>query len=206
MRREIIGWHPSTTDRPRPSHHDGSDVFGIVSVQVELECHHLVIVRLQLTLHHAVHFIRELQRQTGSVTASFRLLSKPASKAEHKRNSTFLCVSAHMKMSLAPLHMVCTPHVCYMHWSHCCFSWVYLSCLQINRLIWRESSVLIRNWCHLKKNSLHHIANQTFMMKQTTSKSYCTPVMRSLDRTLLLNIFPAVFLAAVFSLFSDRPS
>lgn len=87
----------STTGWPRPPHHDGSDVFGIVSVQVELECHHLVVVRLQLTLHHAVHFIRELQRQTGSVTAGFCLLPRPASKAEHKRNNTLLCVSTHMK-------------------------------------------------------------------------------------------------------------
>lgn len=52
--------------RWRPSHHDSGDVFGIVSVQVELERHHLVVVRLQLTLHHPVHFIRELQRRRGS--------------------------------------------------------------------------------------------------------------------------------------------
>lgn len=148
-------------DWPRPSHHDGSDVFGIVSVQVELECHHLVVVRLQLTLHHAVHFIRELQRQTRSVTARF-------------------CERTHENVSGSTVKlMVSTPHVCYMHWSHPCFINVSLS-----------SNLSSNKRAHLKRASL----------------SYCTPVMRSLDRALLLNIFPAVFLAAVFSLFSDRPS
>lgn len=40
-------------------HHDSRDVFWVISIQIELEGHHLVIVRLQLTLHHPVHFIRE---------------------------------------------------------------------------------------------------------------------------------------------------
>lgn len=44
------------------TYHDSSDVLGVVSIQVELEGHHLVIVCLQLTLHHPVHFVRELQR------------------------------------------------------------------------------------------------------------------------------------------------
>lgn len=51
-----------------------------------------------------------------------------------------------------------------------------------------------------------HIANQTLLANQSKLRRDRTPVMRSLDRALLLNIFPAVFLAAVFSLFSDRPS
>lgn len=42
------------------AHHDSSNVFWVISIQVELEGHHLVIVRLQLALHHPVHFIREL--------------------------------------------------------------------------------------------------------------------------------------------------
>ena len=77
---------------PLASHHDSSDVFGIVSVQVELEGHHLVVVRLQLTLHHPVHFIRELQRHTGSTSlTSFCLLSQLASEAQHNRRIRF-CV------------------------------------------------------------------------------------------------------------------
>lgn len=47
------------------AHHDSSDVFRVISIQVKLEGHHLVIVCLQLTLHHPVHFIRELQRRDG---------------------------------------------------------------------------------------------------------------------------------------------
>lgn len=42
------------------AHHDSSNVFWVISIQVELEGHHLVIVCLQLALHHPVHFIREL--------------------------------------------------------------------------------------------------------------------------------------------------
>lgn len=49
------------------THHDSSDVFRVISIQVKLEGHHLVIVRLQLTLHHPVHFIRELHRRTRSM-------------------------------------------------------------------------------------------------------------------------------------------
>lgn len=45
------------------TNHDSGDVFGVISIQVELERHHLVIVCLQLALHHPVNFIRELQRQ-----------------------------------------------------------------------------------------------------------------------------------------------
>lgn len=48
---------------PVMTHHDSSNVFRVISVQVKLEGNHLVIVRLQLTLHHPVHFIRELQRR-----------------------------------------------------------------------------------------------------------------------------------------------
>lgn len=37
--------------------HNAGDVFRAVSVQIELERDHFVVVRLKLTLHHAVHFI-----------------------------------------------------------------------------------------------------------------------------------------------------
>lgn len=115
IERVIVIW-PSSPDWPPASHHDSSNVFGIVSVQVELEGHHLVIVRLQLTLHHPVHFIRELQRQTGSaVLTGFCLLSKPASKAEHKWDDMFLCVSKDEDTSLVPLEATC----CVLH------VWVY---------------------------------------------------------------------------------
>lgn len=173
------------------SHHDSSNVLGIVSVQVELECHHLVIVRLQLTLHHPVHFIRELQRQTGStVLTGFCLLSKAASKAAHKRHNMFLCVSKHEDTSLVPLLATwCVLHVCVI--CACCTIvfrvFTYYLC-KINILLKKRAK-----W-------------QILMTNQSVLQSFCTPVMRSLDRALLLNILPAVRLAAVFSFFSDRPS
>lgn len=43
-----------------PYHH-GCNVLWVVSIQVKLECHHLVVVGLQLTLHHSVHLIRHLE-------------------------------------------------------------------------------------------------------------------------------------------------
>lgn len=81
------------------THHDSGDVFRVISIQVELEGHHLVIVRLQLTLHHPVHFIRELQRRTGSMVMTGACLpSKPASKGKHRSNNTVLCVSKHVSL------------------------------------------------------------------------------------------------------------
>lgn len=79
------------------THHDSSDVFGVISIQVKLEGHHLVIVCLQLTLHHPVHFIRELQRRTGSMVMTvYCLPSKTQSKVKQRRNNMFLCVSKHV--------------------------------------------------------------------------------------------------------------
>lgn len=62
------------------AHHNSSDVVGVISIQIELEGHHLVVVRLQLTLNHSVYFIRELQRQRRSmvmtgVSLSSKMLS-----------------------------------------------------------------------------------------------------------------------------------
>lgn len=43
------------------THHDGCDFFRIVPIQVKLEGHHLVVVGLQLALHHPVILVRDLQ-------------------------------------------------------------------------------------------------------------------------------------------------
>lgn len=53
------------------THHDSGDVLRVITIQVELEGNHLVIVGLQLTLHHPINFIRELQRRTGSMVMMF---------------------------------------------------------------------------------------------------------------------------------------
>lgn len=53
------------------TNHDSSNVLWVISIHVELEGHHLVVVCLQLTLHHPVHFIRELQRDHWYEQASF---------------------------------------------------------------------------------------------------------------------------------------
>ncbi len=74
------------------AHHDSGDVFRVISIQVELEGHHLVVVRLQLTLDHAVHFIRELQRRTGSKATSGVCLP---SEVKHRRNNVVLSRSKH---------------------------------------------------------------------------------------------------------------
>lgn len=52
--------------RPRPAHpphahHDSRDFLWVVPVQVELEGHHLVVVGLQLALHHPVILVGDLQ-------------------------------------------------------------------------------------------------------------------------------------------------
>lgn len=59
-----------------PTYHVGGNLIRRVSIQVELECHHLVVVCLQLTLHHLVTRVAHL-RDTGVVRPGRRLL--PAS-------------------------------------------------------------------------------------------------------------------------------
>lgn len=48
-------------------YHVGSDLIRCIPIQVELERHHLVVVRLQLTLHHLVTCVAHIQNgQPGS--------------------------------------------------------------------------------------------------------------------------------------------
>lgn len=42
------------------SHHGGCNFLWVVPIQVELEGHHLVVVGLQLALHHSVTLVRDL--------------------------------------------------------------------------------------------------------------------------------------------------
>lgn len=61
-----------------PTYHVGGNLIRCIPIQVELECHHLVVVCLQLTLHHLVTRVANL-RNTGVVRPGRRLL--PASHA-----------------------------------------------------------------------------------------------------------------------------
>lgn len=44
-----------------PTYHVGSDLVGCIPIQVKFECHHFVVVRLQLALHHLVTRVAYLQ-------------------------------------------------------------------------------------------------------------------------------------------------
>lgn len=72
------------TQEATQPHHVGGDLIGCVPIQVKLECHHLVVVCLQLALHHLVARVAHLRDTqvvrpgAGRVRGALRLRALPA--------------------------------------------------------------------------------------------------------------------------------
>lgn len=120
------------------THHDSSDVFRVISIQVKLEGHHLVIVCLQLTLHHPVHFIRELQRGTGSMLMTGACwLSETLSTVKHRGEQyvfvyVWMCEQTwgHVCESAITCSMFIVCVHCTVHFlKHCMHMWLCMICL-----------------------------------------------------------------------------